>query len=91
MRRPPIAIALARRWTLHGLNNGIIFGATLRGVGALPRRVSYAIGKVVTWLAWRLMGETRRAVADNLRAIFPDDSATGARTAGPCDVRRLRA
>jgi len=26
------------------------------------------------WLAWRLMGETRRAVADNIRAIFPDDS-----------------
>jgi len=26
------------------------------------------------WLAWRLMGETRRAVADNIRAIFPDES-----------------
>jgi lauroyl/myristoyl acyltransferase len=65
---------LPRRWTLHGLNNGTIFNATLRSVGALPRRVSYAIGKGVMWLAWRLMGETRRAVADNIRAIFPDDS-----------------
>jgi KDO2-lipid IV(A) lauroyltransferase len=36
--------------------------------------VSYAIGKVVMWLAWWLMGETRRAVADNIRAIFPDNS-----------------
>ena len=27
-----------RRWTLHGLNNGTIFGATYHGVGALPRR-----------------------------------------------------
>jgi len=65
---------LPRRWTLHGLNNGTIFGAMLRTVGALPRWSSYAIGKVVMWLAWRLMGDTRRAVADNMRAVFPDDS-----------------
>jgi len=39
----------------------------------LPRPISYAIGNVVMWLAWRLMGETRRAVADNLTAIFPDE------------------
>ena len=36
--------------------------------------MSYAIGDVGTWLAWRLMRETRRALADNLRAIFPDES-----------------
>src|SRR6185436_18879078 len=33
----------APRWTLHGLNNGLIFGATCRIVGALPRRLTYAI------------------------------------------------
>jgi len=36
--------------------------------------VSYAIGRSGTWLAWRLMRETRAAIADNLRAIFPDES-----------------
>jgi lauroyl/myristoyl acyltransferase len=41
----------------------------------LPRAVSYAIGSAGTWLAWRLMRETRSAIADNLRAIFPDESA----------------
>jgi KDO2-lipid IV(A) lauroyltransferase len=66
--------ALPRRWTLHGLNNGAIFHATYRGVLRLPRRVSYAIGFVGTWIAWRLMPDTRRAVADNLRAIFPHES-----------------
>lgn len=61
-----------KRWTLHGLNNGVIFGLTLRGAGALPRRVSYGIGHVGTWLAWRLMRETTAAVAANLAPLFPD-------------------
>jgi lauroyl/myristoyl acyltransferase len=61
-----------QRWTLHGLNNGLIFAATYHGVSVLPRAASYAIGEAVTWLAWRLMRSTREAIADNLRAIFPD-------------------
>jgi KDO2-lipid IV(A) lauroyltransferase len=61
-----------RRWTLHGLNNGVIFNATCRGVEILPRPVSYAIGRVGTWLAWRVMDRTREAVADNLKALAPD-------------------
>jgi KDO2-lipid IV(A) lauroyltransferase len=60
-----------RRWTLHGLNNGLIFSATCRGVATLPRSVSYGIGRVGTWLAWRLMDRTREAIADNLRAVLP--------------------
>ena len=64
---------MPRRWTLHGLNNGVIFTLTCRGVSLLPRRVSYAIGHVGTWLAWRLMSGTREAVADNLRALFPGE------------------
>ncbi len=75
---PPIVSerqgAVPRRWTLHGLNNGLIFSATCRGVAVLPRSVSYGIGHVGTWLAWRLMGRTREAVADNLRAVFPDET-----------------
>lgn len=63
-----------RRWTLHGLNNGLIFTATYHGVRALPRAVSYAIGRVVTWLAWRCMTSTRQAIADNLAALFPHES-----------------
>jgi KDO2-lipid IV(A) lauroyltransferase len=63
---------IPRRWTLHGLNNGLILAATYHGVSVLPRAVSYAIGDAGTWLAWRLMRRTREAIADNLRAIFPD-------------------
>ena len=40
----------------------------------LPRPVSYAIGTIVTWLAWTLMRDCRAAVADNLRALFPDET-----------------
>jgi KDO2-lipid IV(A) lauroyltransferase len=36
--------------------------------------LSYAIGHIGTWLAWRMMPGTRAAVANNLRAIFPDES-----------------
>ncbi len=38
--------------------------------------MSYSIGRFGTWLAWHLMPETRAAIADNLRAIFPDESDT---------------
>ena len=64
---------IRRRWTLHGLNNGAIFSATYRGVGMLPRRVSYGIGSAGTWIAWRLMRETRAAIADNLSAVNHGD------------------
>jgi len=61
------------RWTLHGLNNGFIFGATCKIVGAVPRRLTYAIGEFSTWLGWRLMDRTRLAIADNLGAIVPGE------------------
>jgi lauroyl/myristoyl acyltransferase len=64
-----------RRWTLHGLNNGSLFRATVRGVTTLPRSLSYGIGHAGTWIAWRLMRESNAALADNLRAVFPDDDA----------------
>lgn len=63
-----------RRWTLHGLNNGAIFTATYHGVRTLPRAVSYAIGHVGSWIAWRRMKSTREALADNLSALFPGES-----------------
>ena len=65
-----------RRWTLHGLNNGLIFRLTCIGVRRLPRAVSYAIGDAGSWIAWRLMPGTRAALADNLRAIFPAETET---------------
>lgn len=65
---------MPRRWTLHGLNNGLIFSATYHGVRLLPRAVSYAIGTVGTLIAWTLMRTCRAAIADNLRAIFPGES-----------------
>ena len=66
-RQPPVP----PRWTLHGLNNGLIFGATYHGVRMLPRKASYAIGRAGTWLAWRAMRETRAAIAANLAPLFP--------------------
>ena len=72
-RRSP---AQPRRWTLHRLNNGLIFRLTLAGVRRLPRRASYAIGAAGSWLAWRLMDETTAAIADNLAPVFTDESAT---------------
>jgi hypothetical protein len=68
-RVPAPGAALPRRWTLHGLNNGAIFSATHAGVSRLPRRVSYAIGHVGTYIAWRTMTDTRRALAANLAAV----------------------
>ena len=67
------ALAAPRKWTLHGLNNGVIFKATYHGVRTLPRAVSYGIGYAGTWLAWRTMSRTRAAIADNLGAVFPDE------------------
>lgn len=63
-----------RRWTLHGLNTGLVFGATCRIVRVLPRGLSYAIGDAATWLAWRLMNRTRAAVMDNLSALSPHET-----------------
>jgi Lauroyl/myristoyl acyltransferase len=71
---PPRRAFEPRRWTLHGLNNGGIFKATCVGARALPRPVSYAIGHVSTWLAWRLTHQARHALIDNLRAVFPAES-----------------
>lgn len=62
-----------RRWTTHGLNNGWIFGITVFCVRYFPRVVSYAIGHVSCWIAWRLMAETNDAVAHNLEAVLPDE------------------
>ncbi|HEY7499049.1 MAG TPA: lysophospholipid acyltransferase family protein [Vicinamibacterales bacterium] len=62
-----------RRWTLHGLNNGAIFTATYYGVRTLPRAVSYAIGHIGTWIAWRTMPRTRDALAHNLAPLFPGE------------------
>src|SRR5688500_4755127 len=60
-----------RRWTLHGLNNGLLFRSTVRGVTTLPRAASYAIGHAGTWLAWQLMPKSNAALGHNLAALFP--------------------
>jgi KDO2-lipid IV(A) lauroyltransferase len=36
--------------------------------------VSYAIGHVGAWIAWRRMHSTRAAIADNLTALFPGET-----------------
>jgi lauroyl/myristoyl acyltransferase len=60
------------RWHAGVLNNGVIFGATCRGVARLPRAWSYGIGYVGTWLAYHLMRNGTRALIENLRVIRPD-------------------
>jgi KDO2-lipid IV(A) lauroyltransferase len=64
-----------RPWTTHALNTGTVFEATCFGVSVLPRTLSYSLGGAGSWLAWRTMRTVRRAVADNLRAVFPDETA----------------
>ena len=59
-------------------------------VGALPRRLTYAIGHVSMWLAWRLMGQTRAAIADNLQAIFPNEPAAARERRALGHAARLR-
>jgi lauroyl/myristoyl acyltransferase len=63
-----------RRWTLHGLNNGLIFRLTYHGVRRLPRAVSYAIGNLGASLVARLSPRSTAAIVDNLRPIFPGQS-----------------
>lgn len=60
------------RWHPRGLNNGLVFGATCRGVTRLPPPVSYGIGRAGTWLAYHIMRGATSAVVDNLRLAFPD-------------------
>jgi KDO2-lipid IV(A) lauroyltransferase len=67
-------MTVPKRWTLHGLNSGGIFGFTYHGVRLLPRRVSYAIGHVGSAIVARAHNESTDALVDNLRAIFPDAS-----------------
>jgi len=60
------------RWYLHGLNTGTIFGLTCWGVTHIPRHLSYAIGRVGTWLAFHLMRKATAALVGNLRVVAPD-------------------
>ena len=66
--------ALPKRWTLHGLNNGVIFGMTVRLVQVLPRSVWYGLGRFFTWLAWRTMSQTRSAIVANLTPVLPAET-----------------
>jgi KDO2-lipid IV(A) lauroyltransferase len=59
------------RWHLHGLNTGTIFGLTHWGVAHIPRQLSYAIGHLGTWIAFRSMKQATAALVDNLRVVMP--------------------
>src|SRR4051812_14179849 len=72
---PASAETPPRRWTLHGMNNGAIFACTYHGVRRLPRRISYGIGHVAASLVARFAPESTAAIADNLKALFPDETA----------------
>ena len=76
------------RWLTHGLNNGWFFTLSYRLVRTLPRSVSYGLAGIGTWVAWRTMGETTRAIEDNLRAVVPEASARSCRS---CRWRRTAA
>jgi lauroyl/myristoyl acyltransferase len=69
-----VAADAPRRWTLHSLNNGVIFKLTLLGVRWLPRQISYALGRSGSWLCWRFMTAATGAIADNLSAVVPEES-----------------
>ena len=61
------------------MNNGGVFGVTYHGVRWLPRAVSYAIGHAGSSLVARFAPRSTEAIADNLRAIFPDESEAALR------------
>jgi KDO2-lipid IV(A) lauroyltransferase len=69
------------RWHPRALNNGLIVGATYRGVSALPPWLSFGIGHAGTWIAYHALRSGTRGVIHNLQGMFPD---LGAR-----EVRRL--
>jgi KDO2-lipid IV(A) lauroyltransferase len=62
------------RWHPRGFNNAAIFGATYYGVTHLPVPVSYGIGRVGSWLAWKLQRSGTAALVENLRAVLPEAS-----------------
>jgi lauroyl/myristoyl acyltransferase len=50
-----------------------VFEATCVGVSVLPGWFSRGLGGAGSWLAWRAMPTMRLALADTLRAVFPDE------------------
>jgi KDO2-lipid IV(A) lauroyltransferase len=67
-------IAAAPGWHARGLNNRLIFGATYYGVTHLPLPVSYGLGHVGTWLAYRLMRDGTDGLVSNFRVVCPGES-----------------
>jgi KDO2-lipid IV(A) lauroyltransferase len=61
------------------LNTGLVFGLTVFLVRRLPKAMSYAIGHVCCWIAWRLMPQTNDAVAHNLEAVMPSATVAARR------------
>lgn len=62
------------RWHPRGLNNGLIFGLTHRGVATLPTWMTYPMGYVGSTLAYRFQTSGRNALLENFRGIFPEKS-----------------
>lgn len=59
------------RWHPRALNNGLIVGATWRGVARLPAWLTFGIGHAGTWVAYHLMRDGTGALIANLRGMFP--------------------
>ncbi|HYN07089.1 MAG TPA: lysophospholipid acyltransferase family protein [Vicinamibacterales bacterium] len=60
------------RWHPRALNNGLIVGATWRGVARLPSWLTFGIGHTGTWVAYHLLRSGTSALIENLRGMFPD-------------------
>ena len=80
------AAAAPRRWTLHGLNNGIIFRATYHGVAPCRARSRTPSATSAPGSPGGLMTRTRRGVADNLARGVPGRVA-GPRSSGARSTR----
>jgi KDO2-lipid IV(A) lauroyltransferase len=63
-----------RRWQLHSLNTGLIFGLTWWGVSHMPRWASSALGHTCTWLACHAMRKATAGMVENFRVVFPERS-----------------
>lgn len=72
--RPPLVQRAPARWVSHGLNGAFVFGASYYGARYIPLPLAAPIARAATWVVGKALRETRAAVMDNLRVVFPQES-----------------
>jgi hypothetical protein len=63
------------RWVTHRLNGTFIVGGSYLGSRYAPLPISWPVAHAGAWIVSRAMPSVRDALVDNLRAVFPHESA----------------